>query len=145
MKGQERGLLSLFESPFLFNQKMNEAYWDSAMTDQQDRQNGLRFSWNIWPSSRLETTRIVVPVGCMYTPLKQIEDMPEALPYDPIKCNGCGGILNPFCQVDFMTKIWCCPFCNNRNSFPPHYAENISETTLPAELISNFTLGHEMI
>ena len=139
MKGQERGLLSLFESPFLFNQKMNEAYWDSAMTDQQDRQNGLRFSWNIWPSSRLETTRIVVPVGCMYTPLKQIEDMPEALPYDPIKCNGCGAILNPFCQVDFMTKIWCCPFCNNRNSFPPHYAENISETTLPAELISNFT------
>ena len=27
-------------------------------------------SWNIWPSSRLDATRIIVPLGCLYTPLK---------------------------------------------------------------------------
>ena len=42
-------------------------------------------------------------------------------------------------QVDFRTKLWTCPFCAARNHFPPHYAENISETSLPAELISQFT------
>lgn len=42
-------------------------------------------------------------------------------------------------QVDFRTKLWICPFCLTRNHFPPHYAENISETNLPAELIAQFT------
>eukprot|EP00638_Chattonella_subsalsa_P004914 CAMPEP_0117736372 /NCGR_PEP_ID=MMETSP0947-20121206/1889_1 /TAXON_ID=44440 /ORGANISM="Chattonella subsalsa, Strain CCMP2191" /LENGTH=741 /DNA_ID=CAMNT_0005551647 /DNA_START=307 /DNA_END=2532 /DNA_ORIENTATION=- len=65
--------------------------------------------------------------------------MPPALAYDPIRCNGCGGILNPYCQIDFRTKLWVCPFCQQRNHFPPHYAENISETNLPAELIPQFT------
>ena len=35
--------------------------------------------------------------------------------------------------------MWACPFCTSRNHFPPHYAENISETNLPAELIPQFT------
>lgn len=38
-----------------------------------------------------------------------------------------------------MTKLWTCPFCITRNHFPPHYAENISETNLPAELVPQFT------
>ena len=39
--------------------------------------DGVRFSWNVWPSSRLEATRMVVPLGCMYTPLKAIENLPR--------------------------------------------------------------------
>jgi hypothetical protein len=41
--------------------------------------------------------------------------------------------------VDFRTKVWTCPFCMTRNHFPPHYAENISEVNLPAELIPQYT------
>jgi hypothetical protein len=41
--------------------------------------------------------------------------------------------------VDFLSKQWTCPFCLTRNIFPPHYAENITETNLPAELIPQFT------
>lgn len=45
-----------------------------------------------------------------------------------------------FCsQIDFNTKLWACPFCTTRNHFPPHYAENISASSLPAELIPQFT------
>jgi len=40
-----------------------------------------------------------------------------------------------YSQVDFRTKLWSCPFCLARNNFPPHYAENIGESNLPAELI----------
>lgn len=41
--------------------------------------------------------------------------------------------------MDYRTKLWTCPFCITRNHFPPTYAENISETNLPAELIHMFT------
>lgn len=36
-------------------------------------------------------------------------------------------------QVDFMNKIWICPFCLTRNHFPHHYA-SIAPDSLPAEL-----------
>jgi hypothetical protein len=38
------------------------ASWDFHGPEQRD---GTRFSWNVWPSSRLEATRIVVPLGCL--------------------------------------------------------------------------------
>ena len=50
----------------------------------------------------------------------------------------CKSILNPFCRIDFNAKIWVCPFCFQRNHFPPHYSE-VSENNLPAELIPNYT------
>jgi protein transport protein SEC23 len=34
--------------------------WDFYGPEQRD---GVRFSWNIWPSSRLDATRVVVPLG----------------------------------------------------------------------------------
>lgn len=36
--------------------------WDFHSAEQRD---GIRFSWNVWPSTRLEATRFVVPTGCM--------------------------------------------------------------------------------
>ncbi|EOD30731.1 hypothetical protein EMIHUDRAFT_456489 [Emiliania huxleyi CCMP1516] len=41
--------------------------------------DGVRFSWNVWPSSRLEATRIV---------------------------GTCPAMLNPYCRIDFKAKIW---------------------------------------
>lgn len=110
--------------------------WDIYGPEQKD---GIRFSWNVWPSTRLDATRIVVPLGCLYTPLKKIENMPGYLSYDPVKCSGCNAVLNPYVQVDFRSKLWTCPFCTTRNHFPPHYSENISESSLPAELIPQFS------
>eukprot|EP01098_Paradermamoeba_levis_P012207 TRINITY_DN5292_c0_g1_i1.p1 TRINITY_DN5292_c0_g1~~TRINITY_DN5292_c0_g1_i1.p1 ORF type:complete len:283 (-),score=82.34 TRINITY_DN5292_c0_g1_i1:60-908(-) len=98
--------------------------------------DGARFSWNVWPPSRLEAARLGLPVACLYTPLKR---KVFQVPYDPIICKGpCRSILNPFCTIDFRGKIWVCPICLQRNQFPPHYA-NISETSLPAELIPDYT------
>eukprot|EP01116_Phalansterium_solitarium_P022744 TRINITY_DN7629_c0_g2_i1.p1 TRINITY_DN7629_c0_g2~~TRINITY_DN7629_c0_g2_i1.p1 ORF type:complete len:479 (-),score=121.89 TRINITY_DN7629_c0_g2_i1:987-2423(-) len=104
--------------------------------DAEEDRDGIRWSWNVWPSSRLEATRLVVPVGCMYTPLK--ENMPLVY-YEPVACKGsCRSVLNPFCAIDVKAKLWICPFCLQRNQFPPSYAD-ISETNLPAELIPNYT------
>lgn len=70
--------------------------------DAEDR-DGVRFSWNVWPSSRLEAAHLVVPISCLYTPIKSREDMPP-VQYQPVVCakNTCGAILNPFWCVIFM-------------------------------------------
>ena len=111
---------------------------------QLEEMSGCRFSFHCWPSSRLEATRCVAPLGALYTPLRKLPPTcapPTALPYDPVRCASatCHAVLNPYCQVDFRSKLWTCPFCLTRNHFPPHYAENISETNLPAELIPQYT------
>ncbi|KAI9599239.1 putative SEC23-component of COPII coat of ER-golgi vesicle [Syncephalis fuscata] len=101
-------------------------------------QDGIRFSWNAFASSRVEATRMVVPISCMYTPLKEREDMMPVF-YEPVTCKApCRAVLNPYCQIDVRGKLWICPFCLNRNPFPPHYAD-ISNTNLPAELLPKFT------
>ena len=101
---------------------------------QREIQDGIRFSWNYWPSNNIAETRVVLPVGAMYTPLKEIENM-ALVEYQPVFCKTCQAVLNPHCQVDFRFKNWGCPICTTRNPFPPHYAQNISPESLPAELI----------
>jgi len=125
---------------------MQESSWDVTSTEDQ---TGTRSSFHCWPSSRLEATRIVAPLGTLYTPLKPCPNYspPSILQYDPIRCHTptCHAILNPYCQIDFMSKLWVCPFCFTRNHFPQHYAENISETNLPAELIPQYvTVEYEL-
>mmetsp|Transcript_8200 Transcript_8200/g.11831 ORF Transcript_8200/g.11831 Transcript_8200/m.11831 type:complete len:818 (-) Transcript_8200:184-2637(-) len=115
--------------------------WDVAASEEM---TGARLSFHCWPSSRLEATRCVAPFGALYTPLKKLPPAcapPTALPYDPVRCSTqtCHAVLNPYCQVDFRSMLWVCPFCLQRNHFPPHYAENMSETNLPAELIPQYT------
>jgi protein transport protein SEC23 len=107
--------------------------------DEAEEQDGIRFSWNIWPSSRLDATRnLVVPLGCLYTPLRKNPQTPLVY-YEPIHCKGsCHGVLNPFCSVDVRGKLWICPFCYQRNQFPPQY-NDITETNLPAELIPAYS------
>ncbi|KAJ3736795.1 protein transporter SEC23 [Lentinula guzmanii] len=103
-----------------------------------EERDGVRLSWNVWPSSRIEATRTVVPISALYTPLKIREDLPPVL-YEPVACKPpCRAILNPYCQIDIRAKLWICPFCLTRNAFPPHY-KDISNTNLPAELLPKYT------
>ncbi|KAF4519071.1 hypothetical protein B566_EDAN001663 [Ephemera danica] len=74
---------------------------------QNEERDGIHFTWNVWPSSRLEASRLVVPLGCLYQPLKERPDLPP-IQYDPVLCsrNQCRAILNPLCQVDYRAKLW---------------------------------------
>uniref|UniRef100_A0A8D0WQ85 Protein transport protein SEC23 n=1 Tax=Sus scrofa TaxID=9823 RepID=A0A8D0WQ85_PIG len=53
---------------------------------QNEERDGVRFSWNVWPSSRLEATRMVVPLACLLTPLKERPDLPP-VQYEPVLCS----------------------------------------------------------
>ncbi|KFM28481.1 Protein transport protein SEC23 [Auxenochlorella protothecoides] len=99
--------------------------------------DAVRMVWNVWPHSRLEAAKCVIPFGVMYTPAKATRGL-QAIEYDPVQCRGCGAVLNPYAAVDFASRQWGCPFCLTRSPFPPHYA-GISETVLPAELFPSAT------
>lgn len=106
---------------------------------QGEERDGVRFSWNVWPSSRIEAAKLVVPLGGLYTPLKERPDLPP-VQYEPVLCSRatCRAVLNPLCQVDYNAKLWACNFCLQRNPFPPTYA-GISEVNQPAELVPHFS------
>jgi protein transport protein SEC23 len=91
-----------------------------------------------WPSSRIEAGRCVVPISALYTPIKSRPDLPPIL-YEPVTCKPpCKAILNPYCQIDVRGKLWICPFCLQRNPFPPHY-KDLSAQNLPTELLPSMT------
>ncbi|MCL7033461.1 hypothetical protein MKW94_018993 [Papaver nudicaule] len=102
-----------------------------------EEQDGVRMPWNVIPGSKQESTTCVIPVSTIYTPLKSFPNIP-VLPYQPLRCRTCRSVLNPFSIVDFSGKIWICPFCFQRNHFPPSY-DVLSEDNLPAELYPQFT------
>mgnify|MGYP000862435623 FL=1 len=98
-----------------------------------ESQDGIRFSWNILPQNKNTLARVAVPLGCLYTPMKDLENL-TAVQYKPQNCRKCKAVLNPFCSIDFTSKNWTCVFCSTRNIFPKEYANQISEKNLPAEL-----------
>jgi hypothetical protein len=73
----------------------------------QEELDGISFSWNTWPTTRIEASRTVVPIGAIYTPLKsRPADLPP-VDYPPVVCK-CKVILNPFCGIDIASKTWTC-------------------------------------
>ncbi|XP_044485969.1 protein transport protein SEC23-like [Mangifera indica] len=99
--------------------------------------DGVRMTWNVWPRTKVEASKCVIPLAASFSPIRPHPDIPS-LPYAPLRCKTCAAALNAFSRVDFTAKIWICPFCYQRNHFPPHYAA-ISETNLPCELYPQYT------
>jgi protein transport protein SEC23 len=80
---------------------------DSTLTSTPtEEREGLRLSWNVFPSSRMEASRLVVPIGALYTPLKELTDTP-ILQYEPISCKApCRAVLNPFWYITSQQQLW---------------------------------------
>ncbi|XP_050216521.1 protein transport protein SEC23 G [Mercurialis annua] len=98
---------------------------------------GLRWSWNSWPTTKNDATSLVVPLSIMCTPLMQSSELP-ILPYEPLTCSRCSAVLNPYARVDYQSRVWVCPFCYCKNPFPISYS-GIGETNLPAELFPTYS------
>ena len=68
--------------------------------DFQDEEirDGFRMTWNTVPGEQEEIAKqLVVPLACLYTPMKQTE-CPPRLDYSPVYCS-CGAILSHNCQI----------------------------------------------
>ncbi|EOA29902.1 hypothetical protein CARUB_v10012995mg [Capsella rubella] len=109
---------------------------ETAITDLEGI-DGVRMTWNVWPHSKVESSKLVIPLAACISPIRRHSDIPT-LPYAPLRCRTCSAALNAYAQVDFTAKLWICPFCFQRNHFPPHY-HVMSETNLPGELYPQYT------
>jgi hypothetical protein len=65
-------------------------------------------------SSKSSSTQLTHPLTPPHTHT-------QVVPYEPVPCKQCGGVLNPYASVDYYAKVWICPFCYSRNHFPAHY------------------------
>ncbi|KAH3677614.1 hypothetical protein WICMUC_001717 [Wickerhamomyces mucosus] len=82
--------------------------------------DGVRFSWNAIPQSKLDANRLGIPIGAIYTPLKQRDDI-QYIDSNPVVCKQpCGGVLNPFSTVN-PNGTWVCPICSKYNPLPPSH------------------------
>lgn len=111
---------------------------------QNEDRDGVRFTWNVLPSSRIDATRLVVPLGTLYQPIKERADLPP-IQYDPVLCtrSTCRAILNPLCQVDYRAKLWVCNFCFQRNPVrKAYFSLNIDYILIL--IISNFIIITEV-
>ncbi len=102
-----------------------------------ESREGVRLSWNAWPCSRIDATRVVLPIGALVTPGRDLGEHAPVLPYEPVVCEGCQAVLNPYCSIDYYGKAWRCSLCDGLNKLPRNY-EQISETNLPAELFPTY-------
>lgn len=62
-----------------------EQGWDFHAMEERD---GLRFTWHEWPASKLDATRIVIPIGCTCVPLR---DYRRTVNYDSLAADGGDG------------------------------------------------------
>ncbi|KAH7377908.1 hypothetical protein DE146DRAFT_761782 [Phaeosphaeria sp. MPI-PUGE-AT-0046c] len=91
-------------------------------SDVEDR-DGIRLSLEH------EASRLVVPIGALYTPLKEKTDTP-LLQYQPVVGRPpCKGVLNPFCQVDRARPCLDMPLLLEQGTqLPVHYKDILSRT-----------------
>ena len=52
---------------------------------QNEDRDEIRFTWNV-PSSRIDASKLVVPLGCLDQPIKERADLPPIL-YDYVLCD----------------------------------------------------------
>lgn len=97
---------------FLHIDLLQMATWEEYLANEENI-NGVRFTWNIMPHSRIDSQRLVVPNVAFFTPLKvrsslyfsiirffkeRPQDQPQQPPleYDPVLCQkaSCKAVLN---------------------------------------------------
>lgn len=82
--------------------------------------------------TRNEEEKASVPIGCIYTPLSERDDLPR-LYRQPFRCTNCQGILNPFSTIDTIARVWSCSLCLTRNRFTTEYNfDHVLEETDPS-------------
>lgn len=99
-------------------------------------ESGLRWTWSTFPNSvrakvkqaqspaSLPLPPMVLPMSCMYTPLKplSVAQMVLADPR-PDQCPTCAAFISCHSPVDARERVWVCYSCQRRNTLPPAYTD----------------------
>lgn len=78
----------------------------------------VRWSWNLYPTSRVDAAKMRVPLGCMYAPMDRTYPV---LLKSGERCHKCKAFINPYVTLDPRSQSWTCVFCQSSNVFPAGY------------------------
>lgn len=73
------------------------------------------FNWDMFPSTALEASRLLTPLGCLIQ--KSSVKVPTFNSF-PMKCLLCGATTSIFTEIDQTGNVFCCPFCLKRSPLP---------------------------
>lgn len=73
------------------------------------------FNWDIFPSTQLEQSRLLAPLGCLFQ--KSTASVPGFNAF-PSKCPLCGAVTNRFTVNDTVNNTLWCPFCHKKFQTP---------------------------
>lgn len=83
---------------------------------QREENDGVRFSWNCVPRTKLQHQRNVIPLASMYTPLNNKSSIPVAPANDMVVCRQCRSFINPYVTMtEQQPDVWYCQFCQFAN------------------------------
>lgn len=69
-----------------------------SMFESHESKDGVRFSWNVLPTTKADGQKLHIPVAALYTPLKPIDGL-GTVNYKPLTCTKCHSVLNPYWYV----------------------------------------------
>lgn len=93
-----------------------------------------RFNWNVFPSTKLEASQMLTPLGCMYTPLSPATLLAHG---EVIRCSLCSAVINHHVKVDRVNEMWWCPLCSKMSYFPDSFKlppKGTGDDDLPGEI-----------
>lgn len=84
--------------------------------EEREDNDGVRFSWNNVPKSKLQNQRNVAPLAALYTPLNNKSQVGCLDAAHMLRCRQCKAFLNPYVTVNQHSgDIWYCQFCSFGN------------------------------
>lgn len=118
--------------------------------EELENRDGLRLCWRAWPNTKIAAKKYVVPLAAIYTPLKNRNEdwYPETgwhVKYEPQRCSNkkCGGVINPFCEVNLQYRHWQCGLCSQQNTLDNRIQADAMELLKEGTTIDY--VGHDVL
>ena len=95
----------------------------------------VQFNWDIFPSTKLEASEMLAPLGCMITPASASGVL--SAQGSPLRCLSCDNVVNPYIRIDRANNFWWCPFCHKTTFFPDSFVlapVGAPNSEIPAEI-----------
>lgn len=118
---------ALLEKNYASNQFTNKN------VDQAEELDGVRLTFNAFPTTVDLARSAQCPLACIYKPLLSRQDI-ALVEYEPVVCPSaqCKGLLNPFCAIEPQVGTWRCAMCDTISALPPGYM-HLTQDNLPTE------------
>lgn len=92
--------------------------------------SAARFNWNVFPSTKLEASQMLTPLGCMYTPLSPY----SLVALELLRCSLCSSVINQHIRIDRQNNMWWCPFCLKMTFFPETFKLPQRNAEMPEQI-----------